>query len=157
FIDVELVDGEGVRVREKRKAQAEDVAMLLQTLQASEPATPVVSIGDYNAYQFNDGYTDPIGTLKGTPTPDEQVVVDASPVLVNPGFVNLTDSLPADQQYTFIFQGTPQALDHVLVNHVAHGIVRDYAIARNNADFPEDPALVADATRPERNSDHDMP
>ena len=42
----------------------------------------MISVGDYNAYQFNDGYTDPIAILKGAPTPDEQIVVDASPDLV---------------------------------------------------------------------------
>jgi hypothetical protein len=65
FIDIELVAGEGSRVRAKRKAQAESVAGLLQELQMAEPDVPVVSVGDYNAYQFSDGYTDPIATLNG--------------------------------------------------------------------------------------------
>ena len=75
-----------------------------------------------------------------------------------PNFINLTDTLPATERYSFIFEGTPQALDHVLVNTVARSSVQRYAIARGNADFPEVPALFAgDATRPERSSDHDMP
>ena len=37
FIDIELVDGEGPRVRAKRTAQAESVAGLLQELQTHEP------------------------------------------------------------------------------------------------------------------------
>ena len=105
------------------------------------PTTPVISIGDYNAYQFNDGYTDPIAILKGTPTPDDQIVVDESPDFVNPNFINLTDSLPPAERYSFVFEGTPQALDHVLVNTVAGALVRRYAIARNNADFPEQAAV----------------
>ena len=52
----------------------------------------MISIGDYNAYQFNDGYTDPIATIKGMPTPDDQIVVDESPDLVEPNFLNLTDT-----------------------------------------------------------------
>jgi hypothetical protein len=118
-----------------------------------------MSLGDYNAFQFNDGYTDPIGVLEGQPTPDDQVVVDASPDLVDPDFVNLTDSLPAPERYSFIFEGTPQALDHVLVNTAAAQYVQRYVIARGNADFPEVPAslFAGDTTRPERSSDHDMP
>jgi predicted extracellular nuclease len=78
----------------------------------------VLSIGDYNAYQFNDGYTDPIATAKGTPTADDQMVVDASPDLVNPDFINLT--IPAGRPtYSFIFEGTPQAIDHMLLTHRA--------------------------------------
>lgn len=159
FIDIGLMSGEGSRVRAKRKAQAEFLAELLQKLQTDNPTTPVISVGDYNAFQFSDGYTDPIATIKGTPTADDEIVVDDSPDVVNPDFVNLTDSLPANQQYTFIFNGTPQALDHILVNTVANSMVQRYAIARNNADFPEVPGTLYSgvATRPEANSDHDMP
>jgi uncharacterized repeat protein (TIGR01451 family) len=155
FIDIESIAPEGARVRAKRKAQAESVAGLLQELQTLDAGTAVISIGDYNAFQFNDGYTDPIATLKGTPTPDDQLVVDASSDLVTPDFANLTDSLPAAEQYSFIFAGTPQVLDHVLVNTVAASYFQRYAIARGNADFPE--VFAGDASRPERSSDHDMP
>ena len=157
FIEVGLVDGEGIRVRAKRTAQAEATAQLLQTLQTDNPGVPVVSIGDYNAYQFNDGYTDPIAILKGTPTSDDEIVVDESPDYVEPNFINLTDTLPASEQYSFIFAGTPQALDHMLLNTVASSLVSGYEIARNNSDFPEGPLFANDVTRPERNSDHDMP
>ncbi len=158
FIDIEAAV-EGPRVRAKRKAQAESLAALLQELQANNPGTSVISVGDYNAYQFSDGYTDPIATIKGNPTPDDQIVVDQSPDLVNPDFFNLVDELPADQRYSFIFEGTPQALDHILVNNVAHARTTRFAFARNNADFPEVPAsaFASNAARPERNSDHDMP
>ena len=157
FIDIELVTGDGPRVRAKRKAQAEFLASLLDGLQDSNPATPVLSIGDYNAYQFNDGYTDPVATIKGMPTADDQMVVDASPDLVDPDFVNLTDTLPADQRYSFIFEGTPQAIDHFVINTAAQSINTRYHIARNNADFPEGALFAGNAARPERNSDHDMP
>jgi hypothetical protein len=78
---------------------------------------------------------------------------------VSPDFINLTDTLPADQRYSFIFEGTPQAIDHMLLNTVAASFVTRYHIARNNADFPEVPGslFLNNATRPERNSDHDMP
>ena len=157
FIDIDLVDGDGPRVRAKRTAQAEAVAQLLQDLQTENPGTAVISIGDYNAYEFNDGYTDPIAIIKGSPTPDDQIVVDDSPDLVNPNFVNLTDGLPSSERYSFLFEGTPQALDHVLVNTVALSYVQRYAIARGNSDFPNSPEFTSDATRPERSSDHDMP
>lgn len=157
FIDIEVVGPEGDRVRAKRTAQAESVAQLLQQLQSAFPGTAVISVGDYNAYQFNDGYTDPISVIKGVPTPGDQVVVQMSPDFVSPDFVNLTDVLLTADQYSFIFEGTPQALDHVLVNAVAAGYVQRYAIARGNADFPGGPQFADDVTRPEGSSDHDMP
>ena len=171
FIDIELVAGDGLNVRAKRKAQAEDLADLFNDLQTDNPGVPVIAVGDYNAFQFSSGYDDPISVMKGSPTADDQIVVDASPDLVNPNFFNLIDELPASEQYTFTFDEqstasitdyeelTSQALDHVLVNTAAHDINTRIAVARMNADFPEAPAaaFANDATRPERNSDHDAP
>jgi uncharacterized protein len=161
FIDIEQVAGEGPRVRAKRKAQAESLANLVQELQTNNPAVPVISVGDYNAYQFSSGYDDSLSVIKGSPTADEQIVVDQSPDLVNPNFFNLIDELPTAEQYTFVFDTdkNPQALDHVLVNTVAKDLNTRFAVARMNADFPEAPAaaFVNDASRPERNSDHDAP
>ncbi|HEX8458036.1 MAG TPA: lamin tail domain-containing protein [Pyrinomonadaceae bacterium] len=159
FINIGQDPGEGPRVRAKRKAQGEFLATLLQDLQTNNAGTSVISVGDYNAYQFSDGYTDPIATIKGNPTPDDQIVVDQSPDLVNPDFFNLVDELPAEERYSFNFEGTLQALDHVIINNVAHARRTRFAIARNNSDFPDDPASAyrTNAARPERNSDHDMP
>ncbi|MDP2054710.1 MAG: lamin tail domain-containing protein, partial [Acidobacteriota bacterium] len=157
FISIAVVGIEGDRVRAKRTAQAEATAQLLQDLQTDNPRVAVISVGDYNAYEFNDGYTDPMAIITGSPTPDDQIVVDASPDLVDPNYINLTGGLPAGERYSFIFEGTPQALDHVLVNTVANGYLQGYAIARGNADFPASAAFTADPTRPERSSDHDMP
>jgi predicted extracellular nuclease len=159
FIDVESTGDAGVRVRAKRKAQAEAVARLLQQLQETHATTPVIAVGDYNAYEFSDGYTDPMSVLRGQPTAGERIVVGASPDVVDPDFVNLTDTLPAHERYSFIFEGTPQALDHVLVNTVAQSYFQRYAIARSNADFPshENAGLRNDPARPEVQSDHDAP
>jgi hypothetical protein len=76
---------------------------------------------------------------------------------VEPDFVNLTDMQPANQRYSFVFEGTPQALDHVLVNSTALAVFQRYAIARMNADFPDVAAAgyLGDRARPEQNSDHD--
>ncbi len=157
FIDADLVAGDGPRVREKRKKQAESTAGLLQELQTNNPSTPVISVGDYNAFQFSSGLDDSVSVLKGNPTPDDQIVVDQSPDLVDPNFFNLLDELPANERYSFVFEGTPQTLDHHLVNTAARARNTRIAVSRVNADFPEVPAsaFASDAARPERNSDHD--
>ncbi|HEX8354360.1 MAG TPA: endonuclease/exonuclease/phosphatase family protein, partial [Pyrinomonadaceae bacterium] len=157
FIDSDLVAGDGPRVREKRKKQAESLADLLDTLQDNNPGVPVISVGDYNAYQFSSGLDDSISVIKGTPRPDEQIVVDQSPDLVDPDFYNLVDNLPVSEQYSFIFEGTPQALDHHIVNTAALNRNTRIAIARVNSDFPENPpaTYASNASTPERNSDHD--
>ncbi|MET0650068.1 MAG: hypothetical protein ABW208_25960 [Pyrinomonadaceae bacterium] len=159
FIDIELVAGEGPRVRAKRKAQAESLADLLNDLQTANPGVPVISVGDYNAFEFNNGYDDPLSVIKGSPTADDQIVVDQSPDLVNPNFFNLIETLPAAERYSFYFSddGAMQALDHHVVNAAARSRNTRTAIARVNADFPENPpaTYASNAATPERNSDHD--
>jgi len=140
----------GPRQRLKRKLQAEFTANLAQSLQSEN----LVLVGDFNAFQLNDGYVDVIGAIKGQPAPADQVVL-ASSDLVNPNLNVLVDTLPANQRYSFIFSGHAQTIDHVLVDDEMRARLSRFAYARNNADFPE--ALQTDGTRSERISDHDMP
>lgn len=149
------VDGsDGERVRAKRRAQAEDLANLIQSFQAADPGAKIASLGDYNAFDVSDGYVDLMGTIKGTPAPADQVLL-ASPDLVDPDLTDLLTTLAADQQYSYVNFGSAQTLDHILVSQGMLGILSRFAIARNNADFPE--IYRNDPARPERLSDHDIP
>jgi predicted extracellular nuclease len=144
---------DGARVRAKRHAQAEELAGYVQALQTANPLERIVLLGDFNAFQVNDGYVDVLGTIIGKPAPPDQVVL-ASADLVNPDLVDLVNMAPTDQRYSFVFDGTAQELDHVLVTGNVQPLVSRFAYARNDADFPE--IYRNDATRPERISDHDM-
>ncbi|MGB8509037.1 MAG: endonuclease/exonuclease/phosphatase family protein, partial [Pyrinomonadaceae bacterium] len=156
-IDDNTVDGTGTaggRVRAKRRAQAEYLANLIQTRQSADPTEKIITVGDMNAFRINDGYVDVIGTILGTPAPPSDVVL-ASSDLVNPDQTDLVDTLPADQRYSYSFDGNAQVLDHVIVNQAALAVVNRFAYARDDADFPvkdyENPAI------PQRISDHDQP
>ena len=143
---------DGPRVRAKRAAQAEFLANLLQSHQSA--GENVISVCDCNAFEFNDGYVDVIGTILGRPAPVDQVVT-ASPDLVDPDFTDLVSTLPHDQQYSYVFNGSAQVLDHIVVNPSLLSKLSRFAYARNDADFPE--VFRNDPNRPERISDHDMP
>jgi predicted extracellular nuclease len=145
---------DGPRVRAKRAAQAEYLASLIQQFQSGDPNAKIVSVGDYNAFEVNDGYVDVMNTIIGNPTPADQVVL-ASPDLVDPNLTDLETTLSAAQQYSYNFSGVAQTLDHVLVSQGMKAILNRFAYARNDADFPE--TYRNDANRPERLSDHDMP
>lgn len=152
--DVTDVGATGDRVRAKRAAQAEFLANLIQARQAADSAERIVVLGDFNAFQFNDGYVDVIGTIRGVPTSAAEVTV-ASADLVNPDLTNLLGMLPAGERYSFVFDGSAQVLDHVLVSDSLKDMVSRFHYARANADFPEILRNLSD--RPERFSDHDMP
>ena len=147
-------DGAGQTTRAKRAAQAEFVANLVQARQVAAPGERIAVIGGINAYEFNDGYVDMMGTLTGRPSPATQVVL-ASGDLVDPDLTNLVEGLPTSQRYSFSTLGTASCLDHVLVNEALAPQFTDMAFARCNADFPE--SYRNDGTRPERAAFNDMP
>ncbi|HJX29343.1 MAG TPA: IPTL-CTERM sorting domain-containing protein, partial [Thermoanaerobaculia bacterium] len=145
----------GARVRAKRQEQAEDLANLVQSLQTADPAQPIVLIGDFNAFEFNDGLGDSMGTIEGTPSPDAETAVPGDGAdLVDPDLDNLADTAPAAERYSFLFDGNAQSLDHVLVNQalIASTSARRVEHPRINADFPEIDRNVAGTTRL---ADHD--
>ena len=41
----------------------------VQSRQTANPAERIVSVGDYNAFQFSDGFVDVMGAIQGTPAP----------------------------------------------------------------------------------------
>ena len=145
----------GARVREKRKKQAEFLANLIQSRQTADPTERIIVVGDMNAFQFNDGYVDVIGTVKGTPSPDDQTVVPGDGAdLVNPDLTDLVDTLPAAQRYSFTFDGNAQVLDHILVNDDALAVTNRFAYARDDADYAVKNYELANELRL---SDHDQP
>jgi predicted extracellular nuclease len=142
---------EGARNREKRRLQAEDIADLIQ----SHISENLVVLGDFNAFDFNDGLTDVVGTIKGTPAPPDQVVEPSTPDNWTYQLTNLLTKLSAAEQYSLLFEGNAQALDHVLVNNLMLPLNNSFAYARLNSDFSD--SFAADSMRPERVSDHDAP
>lgn len=146
---------DGARVRAKRGQQALYLAGLVESLQQQNPDEKIVLLGDFNAFAFNDGYTDVMGVIKGEEAAADQVLDYIDSPLGTPlvdGAELIQD--PA-QRYSYVFDGNAQTLDHVLVNQAllgdALGVNVDHA--RINAEFGVD--NFGDAGTPIRVSDHD--
>jgi Ca2+-binding RTX toxin-like protein len=78
----------------QRLQQAEIVNNFVESILAKDPNANVVALGDFNDFQFSR----PIATLKGD------------------DLNNLIDTLPQNEQYTYVFEGNSQVLDHILVS-----------------------------------------
>lgn len=144
---------DGDRVRQKRRLEAEWIANYVVERQKADANERIILCGDFNAFQFNDGYNDLIGILKGKSDPN---VLAPSKTAFPTGMVALIDYLPDPlKRYSYSFDGAAQALDHILANKPARERLLKFGYARVDADFP----LVwsNDAARPERISDHDAP
>jgi predicted extracellular nuclease len=152
FLGIDDSKDGGARVRSKRGAQAEFLAKFVQERQKANPNEKIILLGDFNAFQFNDGIGDIIGVIKGTPAPKEQVLY-ASDDLVNPDLIDLVDLIKPEQRYSYSFDGNAQVLDHIIINQAMKKNLVGFGYSRLNADFPE--VYRNESNRVERYSDHD--
>jgi predicted extracellular nuclease len=145
---------EGARVRAKRAAQARFLAEQIQARQVANPAEHLVVLGDFNAFEFNDGYADVMGIITGREAAASEVLNHVASPVTSP-LTNLTLSLPPEDRYSYVFEGNAQALDHVLVNQALLDAVPRARIehARINADFGLD--TFGELASPVGGSDHD--
>ena len=140
----------GATVRAKREAQAEYLANLIQGYQAN--GEHVIVVGDFNAFDVNDGLVDSLGVIRGNPAPASQDVVAGASGLVNPILVDAAPTNVPAGAYSYVFDGYAQSIDHFLVTQDIAGSITTQA-AHWNADFPV--VLRNDPTRVEVSSDHD--
>ena len=146
------IDGaDGARVRAKRQAQALQLSQFIDSLQDADPGIHLVGIGDFNAFEFTDGYVDVMGQVTGKP--DAAGALLPATDEISQDLTNQTFNMPADQRYSFVFDGTAQSLDHAITSQALDVHVRGAEHARGNADAPF--AFAVDGNTALRSSDHD--
>ena len=135
-------------VRTKRHEQAVSVARMARSLQDEN----LIILGDFNAFEFSDGYVDVYNQIAGTPSLGAQFEVE--PILDIP-LETYIDLLPETERYSFVFRDNAQMLDHVLSTQLEGFAVTGLEYARGNADYPifyfDNPNTAL------KNSDHDSP
>jgi len=151
------IDGsQGSRVRFKRLSQAESIATKVQDLQLGDPGVRLVVAGDFNDFEFTDGYVDAIGVIEGDFDPSTSLVCAEAVCaadIVEPNLDNQVLWLPTGERYSFIFRGNAQALDHALTSQKLYDEISGVEYGRGNADAAVD--LINDDGTVLRSSDHD--
>ena len=143
---------ESTRVREKRFEQANSVANMIDSIQTNNPGEAVVTLGDFNAFQFTDGYVDMIGQITGTADELDNEWWSA-PLFASSPLTNAVQTLVSSQQYSYIFAGSAQVLDHALLNDTALSYFNEMRYARGQSDV--NLSYESDSTTSLRVSDHD--
>ena len=143
--------GDGARVRAKRAEQAVRLSLYIQQLQSGTPGLRLIVAGDFNAFEFTDGYVDVMGQVTGSPDPAGALLPATDEI--SPNLANQTFDMPREERYSFVFDGTAQSLDHVLTSAPLTPFVRGATHARGNADAPF--SLAIDPSTPLRTADHD--
>lgn len=143
-------------VRAKRLEQAKSVATIVQGWQTgANTGVPLAVVGDYNAFEFSDGYVDVTGIIRGTAVQSENLLWDPSLPIVNPALFDVGAVVPDAQRYSFSFSGYVQDLDHGLITEGFHSRLQWAAIAHGNSDVPAGSADATDPTTARRSADHD--
>ena len=147
------IDGsDGGRVRQKRLEQSVELATAIQQMQTADPALRIIALGDFNAFEFTDGYVDTIGIVKGDLDPLGAMLAPAQDY-VEPNLKDRVLDVPASDRYSFVFDGSAQVLDHALTSAAWDKYFRAVQFSRGNSDMPV--AFELDPTTPMRMSDHD--
>ena len=96
-----------------RIAQAEWNGEIVQMIMNNEPDARIAVVGDLNSF------------------------LNSKPIqaLINDGLAHVFDMLPKNEQYTYIYQGESQVLDHIIVNPSLNELLDTVAILRLNADY----------------------
>ncbi|NOY23473.1 MAG: hypothetical protein GXO70_08185 [Acidobacteria bacterium] len=140
-------------VRTKRQQQAFRISQFMENYQANNPQIPFFVAGDFNAFDFTDGYVDVTGQIKGHPDPLGAMLPATDEV--DPDLTDLALLAPISNRYSYVHDGNTQIIDHILASHSARYYVRDVAFAHANADAPASYADDENPDTPVGVSDHD--
>jgi uncharacterized protein len=110
----------------QRHQQAQIVHDFVAKIQRIDPLASVVVLGDLNDFEFS-------------ATAD---ILTAGGVLTD-----LPRTLPADQRYSYVFEGNSQVLDHILLSKPVQLLGYDYDVVHLNSEFADqtsdhDPQVV---------------
>jgi predicted extracellular nuclease len=103
----------------QRAGQAQVVHDFVNKILATDKTAQVVVVGDLNDYQFST----PLAALK-TGTAD-----GSGPSILT----DLITTLPLNQQYTYVYNGVSQVLDHILVSPRVSGVT--YQVVHVNSEY----------------------
>jgi predicted extracellular nuclease len=99
----------------QRHKQATVVAGFVEDLLEADPRAAAVVLGDLNDFQFSE-------TLE---------------ILEDAGLANLMETLPAEEQYSYVFDGNSQVLDQILVTKELLTPAPEYDSVHVNAEFAD--------------------
>ncbi|MFJ5925767.1 endonuclease/exonuclease/phosphatase family protein [Kitasatospora sp. NPDC092948] len=98
----------------QRQKQAAVEHAFIAKLEAADPDARIVSLGDFNDYQFS----------------------PAMQTLTKDGVLrDLVNTLPANERYSYVYQGNSQVLDHIMVSPAFKPQQTRYDVVHINSEF----------------------
>ena len=97
----------------QRMQQATIVKAYVQQLQTADANAKVLVLGDLNDFEFSAPLTQ----------------------LESGGLTSLVETLPANERYSYNFQGNAQTLDHIMASTTLLGALKGYDVVHINSEF----------------------
>ncbi|HZP67357.1 MAG TPA: lamin tail domain-containing protein [Rudaea sp.] len=129
-----------------------------------DATVPLVVAGDFNAYEFTDGYADVTGMIMGTAVQSQNqywYTGDAAntdtPNYAAPVPTLVDSGVAADpgQRYSYNFSGLKQEIDHIVLSRLAWKDFVSIGNVHGNSDVSEADPAALDGSTPARSGDHD--
>ena len=99
----------------QRNQQAAIVKTFVQSILSINPNANIVVAGDLNDFEFSSPLT----------------------ILESGGLHTLVETLPANERYTYNFQGNAQVLDHLMVSNSLRNRLNGYDVVHINSEFAD--------------------
>jgi hypothetical protein len=128
-----------------------------------DASVPLIIAGDFNAYEFTDGYADVTGMITGTAVQSQNLywytgnAYDPTPSYVAPDPTLVDSGVKADpaQRYSYNFSGLRQEIDHIVLSRRAWSDFVGIGNGHGDADVSGGDAVIFDGSTPARSGDHD--
>ena len=103
----------GPDIRLRRAAQAYSLSQLVQADQTA--GQNVVVAGNFNAFEYSDGFVDVLGVVTGSPAASDTVVDYQSTATTN-ALTDFTTDVPEYERYNTIERGDAVSFEHILAS-----------------------------------------
>jgi len=103
----------GADVRAHRAAQAADLSALVQSYQTA--GDNVIVAGNFNAFEYSDGYVDVLGVVSGSPAAATAVTLYQATSTTG-ALTDFTTSVDADERYNYLDRGNAESFEHILAS-----------------------------------------
>ena len=101
----------------------------------------MILVGDLNALTPSDEYVDVAGILRGNPD-NRQTRLPARD-LIDPDLVDLSQRIPANKRYSYVYRQRKQQLDYLMVNQGFAAELESIAFGRIDKRLSDHAALYA--------------
>lgn len=132
----------GKRVAIKRLSQATRLAKWIDRFQIQHSAKSIIILGDFNALQPPDRFSDIVGTLIGEPINGNRLYPTKD--WIEQDLIDLTKRIKPSERFSYVYKGERQILDYILANRSFEAGLKRIIFSDIDREFSDHAGLLAE-------------